>query len=532
MKKILYKITSVLFFILFLSGIIFSQSKVAIYYSNLSENSDEFRTSNLINHITFIELLLMQNKIQYDVIYQADLLDGIEDEYDILVLPSVDVITEEEYSALSFFLKNGNSIFSIKSRLELPFILYNKSYQSESGLADLNYIETEASYSSVFQHINPEDIFTVDQKYDNRLLLSLKNKLLYSSSRSSILNPAGELQFDNGTENISSVFLGKYLSGKIAWLGFYNEDIIGGDEDIAEYKNLLLSFINYLDNKADVEIKIWPEKFLSTQIITLRYNNFLKAELIDKLQMDGFAPQLIIPSNSILSDDIKSKFNDEDFILDLTNLNLSNGSTVQINDTLKYFKENFKLSFEQVLINRNNFTAIQIEILKQYGVKTILLSQYDSLLPNIISNEIVTIPFETSVSQKYSVNFINYTPVVKCESNPDGEFLSLINNLDKTKSWITNLSSLHNWLVKRSKISVELSEKNKDSYRIFAKNNNFTEVNDIAILVNMPAKLNLLNVVEGNIRSDYILDDRTGILQINVPVLKPLESKTFLISTD
>ena len=87
-----------------ISSLSTAQVKIAVLYSKLSEQHSPNNSQNIIEEITSWELFLMQNKIPYKVIYDDDLESGIEDEFDILILPSVELISKTEMEELKKFL--------------------------------------------------------------------------------------------------------------------------------------------------------------------------------------------------------------------------------------------------------------------------------------------------------------------------------------------------------------------------------------------------------------------------------------------
>ena len=95
----------------------YAQQKIAILYSDLSEKIGDINSNKVIDVITVWELFLMQENIPYSVIYDDDLESGIEGEYEILILPSVNIISNEQFEQLNNFLSSGNSIICSGSKL-------------------------------------------------------------------------------------------------------------------------------------------------------------------------------------------------------------------------------------------------------------------------------------------------------------------------------------------------------------------------------------------------------------------------------
>ncbi|MFZ1280441.1 MAG: hypothetical protein WAR59_06380, partial [Ignavibacteriaceae bacterium] len=107
----------ILFVFIFLYNFSLAQDKIAIFYSTILENQFGLDSKKSLEEITSWELFLMQNKIPYEVIYDDDLETGIENEFEILILPSIQKINLTQYESLKNFLNAGNSILSIGSKL-------------------------------------------------------------------------------------------------------------------------------------------------------------------------------------------------------------------------------------------------------------------------------------------------------------------------------------------------------------------------------------------------------------------------------
>jgi len=180
LKIKLYKHLKILLLLIILSGYLYSQQlsfdqpKIAVLYSGLTEKNNFLNPSKIIDVITSWELFLMQNKIPYAVIYDEDLESGINDDFDILVLPSVNYITIDQMKELQNFLASGKSIICSGSKLLFQEIGLN-GYQNLELLFGLRNIEPVSSDNISYLHsILPNHLnhFCLD---DN-LILQISNK--------------------------------------------------------------------------------------------------------------------------------------------------------------------------------------------------------------------------------------------------------------------------------------------------------------------------------------------------------------------
>ena len=152
-----------------------AQTKIAILYSGYTEKFTDNNSPKVIDQITIWELFLMEEKIPYVVIYDRDLESGISDDFDILILPSVNSISLEELKSMKEFLDEGKSILSVGSKLSLD---ENGVFNGSGNLNELFGIKSEeyiGEQLSFFNHLNFNPIFYNNNKFDGVLQISTKN---------------------------------------------------------------------------------------------------------------------------------------------------------------------------------------------------------------------------------------------------------------------------------------------------------------------------------------------------------------------
>ena len=152
----MFKHFNIFSFLIILCGILIpyntitAQPKIAILYSELTEKVDNSNSNKVIDAITAWELFLMQDKIPYSVIYDDDLESGIDDEFDILILPTVNFISNEQMEELQNFLASGKSIISTGSKLFYQENILDE-YQNLETLFGLSNIKAMDSDNLSFQ---------------------------------------------------------------------------------------------------------------------------------------------------------------------------------------------------------------------------------------------------------------------------------------------------------------------------------------------------------------------------------------------
>ena len=183
--------------------------KIAILYSDLTENYKISNSTNPTDVITTWELFLMQEKVPYKVIYDNDLESGIENDLDILILPSVEIISNDELIELKKFLAAGKSIFCSGSKLffkdEDAF-----NYQNLEMLFNLNSIEAVPSSKIGFMHtLTPNHLNKFDSNENVILQISARNQPLICAIQNKNFYKCGNIYSENSiTSDKSSLIYG------------------------------------------------------------------------------------------------------------------------------------------------------------------------------------------------------------------------------------------------------------------------------------------------------------------------------------
>ena len=282
--------------------------------------------------ITSWELFLMQERIPYSVIYDDDLESGIDEEYDILILPSINFISFVQMEVLQKFLVSGNSIISSGSKLIFQENIINE-YLNLKTLLGLKNIETVSSESmSYFHSLLPNHLnhFNIDDELV--LQISNKNQGLICDMIENKVAPAGYyLDKSSYDSSNSSIVYGSNGKGKFLFTGFDLNDVIGGKEDLAAFKKLVLNTISWMDKEPDTYIDVFYDSISSPLIVTLQYNNALESELIDVLQKNEMRPNLIVNSDLEVSKEILTKFAFDEIIFDLSGTaNYTSNSVIEL----------------------------------------------------------------------------------------------------------------------------------------------------------------------------------------------------------
>ena len=522
--------------ILFLSSLSFSQPKIAILYSGLTESQSNEQSKKIIEAITSLELFLMQDKISYEVIYDDELESGIADDFDILILPSVEIINEVELNSLQEFLTSGKSIISIGSQLKYAgnaFTEFN-NLQTLFGLSNLKKLETD---DLSFTHTVSLNFFTVPKvKGDGILRISTKNHpMIIEDEDDNSISSGFVISKAENNLNRTSIVQGTIGSSRFLWTGFGINDLAGGKDDNMEFQNFIKSTIEWMDTKPDVYLANFPDQFSSPIILTIKYNNALELELIDVLQSKKFTPHLIVDPGIKISKEILSRFNQAEIILDLSNYNLKDRDySNSIKKYLDVFQFEYGFNIENILIDKSVRDSIDEKYLREFEFDKILVRAEVCSLPEIESDGLLFIPF--AVSQKYSksnneIQFINYTPKLNCDKNTEDELLTDLNLLSPQNYHFISLNSVRDWWIIKNNLKCEIKLLLENSIELSISNNNPVEVDNIKLFLNPGGRFNQkkVSIISNNASLDYYYEKSNGAIVINLDKLHPNSVKKILV---
>lgn len=522
------KIFFVLFILsafLFPQGIIVSQPRIAILYSELTEKIDYSNSNKIIDVITAWELFLMQENIPYAVIYDDDLESGIEDDFDILILPSVKYISDNQFEELQKFLGNGGSIISSGSKL---FFRQNglNEYQNLESLFGLSNLEATPSDNISFLHsIIPNHLNQF--KLDGEIVLQItnKNQALFCDVIKNNTSAYGYI-FNNkeANANKSSLIYGTVGTGRFLWTGFDINDVIGGSEDLWEFKRLILNSLNWMDKKTDIYIENFTESLSSPVIVNLQYNNALEPELIDVLQKNNIKPNLIVNSDQRVLKEIINNFSSDEIILDLSQNNLLTPSAASV--LIDNFNKEYSVSLSTIIVQKQFLKNIDLNLIQTAGINKVLYIEQVPGIPKYINKDFLSIPFVNFGSDPTSsnvINFLNYNPKVDCEVNAEDELLEKINQLKSQQFNFITLNELAKWWNVRERITYEIKIISDTEMELLVTNKSSVVINGLNIFLNITNKIDrkTLTISLNNSLLEYYFDNTSGAVVIRLDKIPP-----------
>jgi hypothetical protein len=516
----LFKHFNIFSFLIILCGVLISHStiiaqpKIAILYSELTEKIDHSNPSKVIDAITAWELYLMQDKIPYSVIYDDDLEAGIDDEFDILILPSVNFISNEQMEELQNFLASGKSIISTGSKLFYQENILDE-YQNLETLFGLSNIKVMDSDNLSFSHSLIPNNLNQFRMYDDLILqITNKNQVLLCEGVNNNQSCGYIFNDNNFNSDKSSIIFGTVGTGRFLWAGFDLGDVIGGNSDLNTFKKLISDAIKWMDNQPDVYIANFNEVLSSPVVVTLQYNNALELELIDMLQKNNIRPNLIVTPDQKVSKEILSKFSNDEIILELSGDNT-------LNELIENFNRDYEVSLSSILVDKKILGNTEFNSLQSTGINKILHREQAPGLPNFLNKELLLIPYAISgniPSSNNVVNFLNYNPKINCDINTEDELLGKINQIKSLQYNFITLTELEKWWKLKERISCEIKYISDSEIEIWLTKKNAISIRNLNVFFNSVQTIDRksLTISLNNSLLEYYFDNASGAIVIKL----------------
>ena len=513
----------------------FAQIRIALLYSELTETHSIDNPEKVIEDITSWELFLMQNKIPYEVIYNNDLESGIEDDFDILILPSVEIISKAEFDELQNFLIAGKSIISVGSKLFYS-AKQDGNFNNLKSLFNLNEIEfinkknTSFNHSIIPNHLN----HFIDNEY-KVIQITNKNAALECSETAEINNSCGYIISDKlDAISKSSMVYGVIGNGKYFWSGFGINDIIGGKSDLLEFKKIILDAIYWMDSKPEVYLKYPFDDGFDPALLTVQYNNALQPELIQLLIQNDFPPYLIIDPQIKYSKEIVNLFNNEKIILDLRSGQSNKLVDIPLVDLIARFEEENDISAQSIILQDLNIKSDILYTLKEKGIVNIIYYTNEINNPEFDKDGFFILPFSGQtnyLNNNGPISFFNYIGKNNCDEKSEEKLINslIVNNTEKVK--FTNLDNISSWWRNKRNLGVKISYSDDNKIEITADNRNPVNVENIQIFFNPGNiyKRNNHSITSNNTLVSYYKDS-SGSLVINLGNMGPRSNKKFIVT--
>jgi hypothetical protein len=540
-----------------------SQNRIALLYSGYTEKHQNGEAASYIDQFTAWEVFLMQNKIAYKVIYDEELESGISDDFDILILPSVISISDEELNSIKIYLKDGKNILSAGSTFIMDEEGLQKDYSNLESIFGIRINESALTGKMNFSHsITSHTLFDGKNNQDQLIQISNKNFPLTAVINSDKSFPIGFLhgnESENLSEQLTSMVLGYNGLGKFIWLGFQFNSVIGGKEDTQQFENIILKSLKWLNKEPKIWISNYPEDQKSAVILMLENYSGLKPEAIDLLLNENYKPHLILTPNVKLSTLLQNKISNDNYILDLSSCSLNSKDDFDnIISVISISNIDFGIVLKSVIISRLSFEDSFLSSLKDSGIEIVLFNSPVSAAPFLSKNSILFVPFArgytegimnskdlysaklyqernyAQFSQAKDLNelfFHQYGSKINCNESSEDEYLLMLNRIKKDDPWFPSLMELKEWWIVKENISIKVKAFNENTLEYILSNNNYKSIENFTTNISVPRAFNklFLNIKSGNSGIAYTFSDKPDEIKIHVNDLNSKQSKNIII---
>jgi len=516
MKKIFLHTYPIIFLIL--ASTIFAQDlknvKIGIVHSEKTkqliypQNKDFYPIQDW-------ELFFLNRKISYTVINDEQLDDNEFDFLDLLILPSVEVLSENAKENLKIFLTEGKGLLIFG---KIGF--YDKegkktfsNYLSELGSSTISELNTKGKIAE--RHtIQYSSVLGRNIAADNDLLILNQFPPLAAEVTGKDNTRLGKyfLDSDNEKQTVNSgIILSEKYNGRIVWFGFQLSQIIGNKTQENTVEKLIFNSIEWLSPNPFLMLKPLPGKYnipvIISNIITdtksisitslekyysnnVNANFFIDANEFDKpgneLSKFAAAGDINLFLNKIFTDE---KINS--VLLE------SLYDKLKLNSRQKYFgvklnSTQLTQSYNESIVSPFNFYLLPDNSLHSSGEKVITgftssfsvnENNYEETLQDFSS-------FYKNAEKNGEIVFINFIDQTKwgSKSIDDDLFSSITEYLKNKNAWITTYSDLIDWELSRQEVVIRTKKTyDENKFEIWVENHSQNEVRDLAIQLILPA---------------------------------------------
>jgi hypothetical protein len=499
------------------------------------------------------ELFFLNRKISYTVINDEQLDENEFNFLDLLILPSVEVLSENAKENLQNFLNEGKGLL-IFGKIGL----YDKNgkktysnYLSELGGFSINELHTKGKIAE--RHtIQYSSVLGRNIPVDNDLLILNQFPPLAAEviGKDNILLGKYDLDSDNEKQTVKSgIVLSEKYNGRIVWFGFQLSQIIGNKNQENTFEKLIFNSIEWLSPNPFLMLKPLPGKYkvpvIISNIITdtksisissleqyysnnVNVNFFIDANEFDKPgnELSKFAAAGEI--NLFFSE----KFSEEKMNSALLE---SLYDKLKLNSRQKYF--GVKLNSTQLIQSSNestvspfNFYLLPDNSLHISGEK-IMTGFANSFSVNENNYEQTLQAFSSfykNAEKNGEIVFINFIDQTKWGSKSiDDDLISSITEYLKNKNaWITTYSDLIDWELSRQEVVIRTKKTyDENKFEILVENHSQNEIRDVAIQLILPTGKFTPRLSRTNLRLEY--DSHLKSYLIIIPFLQAGRKQMF-----
>ncbi|MBT8377612.1 MAG: hypothetical protein KJN64_00120 [Ignavibacteria bacterium] len=556
-KFIRDSIITILFLILTYS-FSFSQEindvKIGIVHSELTKQLLHKNDKNFLP-ILHWELFFLNKKLSYIVFDDNDLNDFDFNEIDVLILPSVEILSNEAIENLKEYLNEGKSIFVLgklgtfdpQLRKRIPDVLEILINLKIKELPIVDNIAQQFSFLS-------SNIITQDLTADKNFLILNRLTPLFAEELTTQAKVIGTYDLKRNTVNpFTGAATIEKEDGKALWFGFQLSQISLSEQQKEIFNRFILNGINWLTGNPSAWVNPFPEFYDSATLFSVWVKNINKT-------IGGTIPHFKkekVTLNFFISASAISKSFEQIYKLSSTgNVNLLFDAFNHINKDSSHIESIFEET-SRVLNNssRQKYFGVQFINTTESDLKSVnLIDYYDfiigphfevsflkngskinplqRLIPNYLNvfdgiiktdNENYSLELnhlydQTQKNHKILTHIINEKFFLKSGDQLKEKIKLTVDVARQKNSLITTYPELINWIITKSEVETNAVDFKDDSKLIIRiKNKGRSIVEQIGINISVPSKFKSFDLVGHDYRLKF--NGQKGLYNLLIPFL-------------
>ncbi len=473
--------------------------KIALIYPSLTKDI-LYKTNSSFKPTEEWELFFLSRSYDYEMLNDDD-LDGISTDVSVVVVPSMEAVSEEMLDELKQLMDDGKGILITGN-----FAAYDENGKKRTnGEGSLPGFEISTvggnEKLSVNHFLEGSTPFSAGLKPGQKILLSISPSLFYASGLSAGANPEGSYILP-GNE-FPGIVSNSVADGRLLWFGFNINQLIDKNREI-----VLFNSLKWLSSQPEAFINYWPADHAFSVVF---YENIERSNNIDS----SFTYSIkYAKSNYFISASLLEKFQGRpNDISDSGNINI--------------LWDDFRFSRLDSGEKSDWLKKIHSQIHQITGQDHFGVSSYgefnDPDTHRLLRETGYSFIFSAGYSDSYTFNYdtlnniylFNRNPadpgirrMLKSEVNPGGIFYidkdsagsDLYSLLTRQNCWITTFSGLIDWTQKRESLSVNINHSEGGGYNVIIRNDNKTDIKNAGLWISVPYLRNTQVSISGQER--------------------------------
>jgi hypothetical protein len=537
--------------------------KIALHFSKKTQLLND----QLIEKLTYWELFLINNKIEYDVIDDKDLESGIEAEkYPLILFFSTIAFSQQSFNELTRYIEHGGSVLSFGE-----FITHNEK------LITTGWERFESIFGVRFDDRIPKSKMSVTLDFADYLPISndvrkltdirvtTKNSPIIAEPLSNKCKPIAlfndNREFPNKISAAAVVLF--YNNSYRVWYSIDPSEIVGGKDDIHAFEQMILNTIFLIrgDNIAWVESQLDNNYRPVFVLFDLTVDTKQSEDIIKIIKELDLYPGFIISSFKYDIENIKLLSQRGDIVLYLKmpakNLTKTSSKEDYIEKQLNIFQKITGRNINSVYFHSDSLNDTVIRILKKNKIKNLFVSSpvisstWDDGINVIHLSGTNNLRFRQieKENQQYSLEkfylddlsrktFSDKIPAIVYKTFPDctdselqrfGKFLKV---LKQSRNRIISVDEYIQLTEFGKELKISITQTENEIIELYLTNRSNTSSNKVEVNFTSWQIRNCksVSIVSDQMTVDYFFDQSSGLVKIFLENLKRNSTLKFDVS--